>query len=83
MDDLRRLELLQTCIFGVDKDKQAVDVARLNLMLRAPHGRQRLPLLTNIYNADSLRPETWEQAFPEVMKAGWLRYYYRQPAVCA
>ncbi|MBI4732511.1 MAG: N-6 DNA methylase, partial [Chloroflexi bacterium] len=69
-DNLRRLELLQSCIFGVDKDKQAVDVARLNLMLRALHGRQKLPLLTNIYNADSLRPETWQQAFPDVMKEG-------------
>jgi type I restriction-modification system DNA methylase subunit len=59
-DNLRRLELLQTCIFGVDKDKQAVDVARLNLMLRALHGRQKLPLLTNIYHADSLRSETWQ-----------------------
>jgi type I restriction-modification system DNA methylase subunit len=66
-DNLRRLELLTQCIFGVDKDKQAVDVARLNLMLRALHGRLKLPLLTNIYHADSLRPETWQQAFPEVM----------------
>jgi len=69
-DNLRRLELLQSCIFGIDKDKQAVDVARLNLLLRALHGRQKLPLLTNIYNADSLHPETWQQAFPEVMQAG-------------
>ncbi|KAF0107976.1 MAG: putative type IV restriction endonuclease [Anaerolineaceae bacterium] len=69
-DNLRRLELLQSCIFGVDKDKQAVDVARLNLLLRALHGRQKLPLLANIYNADSLRPETWQQAFPEVKKEG-------------
>jgi len=63
-DNLRRLELLTSCIFGVDKDKQAVDVARLNLMLRALHGRQKMPLLTNIYHADSLRPETW-QAFAQ------------------
>jgi type I restriction-modification system DNA methylase subunit len=69
-DNLRRLELLTSCIFGVDKDKQAVDVARLNLMLRALHGRLKLPLLTNIYHADSLRPETWQTAFPEIMKAG-------------
>jgi type I restriction-modification system DNA methylase subunit len=68
-DNLRRLELLTQCIFGVDKDKQAVDVARLNLMLRALHERQKLPLLTNIYHADSLRTETWQQAFPEVMNS--------------
>ena len=29
-----------SCIFGVDKDRQAVDVVRLNLMLRVLHGRQ-------------------------------------------
>jgi hypothetical protein len=69
-DNLRRLELFQSCIFGVDKDKQAVDVARLNLLLRALHGRQKLPLLTNIYNADSLHPETWQRAFPDVIKVG-------------
>ncbi len=65
-DNLRRLELLTSCIFGVDKDKQAVDVARLNLMLRALHGRQKMPFLANIYHGDSLRSETWEQAFPQV-----------------
>ncbi len=69
-DNLRRLELLTSCIFGVDKDRQAVDVARLNLLLRALHGRSKLPLLTNIYHADSLRPETWQTAFPEIMKEG-------------
>ena len=69
-DNLRRLELLQTCIFGVDKDKQAVDVARLNLMLRALHGRQKLPLLTNIYNADSLRPRPGNRPSRRSLKEG-------------
>ena len=34
-DHARRLEILQQCIFGVDKDPQAVEVARLNLLLKA------------------------------------------------
>jgi hypothetical protein len=56
----------------VDKDKQAVDVARLNLMLRALHGRQKLPLLTNIHEGDSLisgTPEELQAAFGENWQA--------------
>ena len=47
-DRLRQLEVLQNCIFGVDKDKQAVEVARLNLLLRGLHSREKLPMLENI-----------------------------------
>jgi len=68
-DAARRLELLTTCIYGVDKDKQAVDVARLNLLLRALHSREKLPMLHNIHHADSLKPETWAD-FSEVMNEG-------------
>jgi type I restriction-modification system DNA methylase subunit len=71
-DNLRRLELLQSCIFGVDKDKQAVDVARLNLMLRALHGRQKLPFLANIREGDSLisgMPEELQAAFGDTWQA--------------
>ena len=60
-DRARQLEVLQNCIFGVDKDKQAVDVARLNLLLRALHSREKLPMLENIHHGDSLRPETWNE----------------------
>jgi len=59
-DRARQLEILQNCIFGVDKDKQAVEVARLNLLLRGLHSREKLPMLENIRHGDSLRPETWE-----------------------
>ncbi len=58
-DRARQLEVLQNCIFGVDKDQQAVDVARLNLLLRALHSREKLPMLENIQHGDSLRPETF------------------------
>ena len=60
-DRARQLEVLQNCIFGVDKDQQAVDVARLNLLLRALHSREKLPMLENIQHGDSLRPEVWDE----------------------
>ncbi len=49
-DRLRQMEVLQNCIFGVDLDKQAVEVARLNLLLRGLHSREKLPMLENIAN---------------------------------
>jgi len=60
-DRARQLEVLHNCIFGVDKDQQAVDVARLNLLLRALHSREKLPMLENIQHGDSLRPEVWDE----------------------
>jgi len=59
-DRARQLEVLQNCIFGVDKDKQAVEVARLNLLLRGLHSREKLPMLENIHHGDSLRMQTSE-----------------------
>lgn len=70
LDRARQLEVLTNCIYGVDKDKQALEVARLNLLLRALHSREKLPTLKNFHLGDSLRPETWEMGFPEVMKDG-------------
>ncbi len=69
-DRARQLEVLQTCIFGVDKDKQAVEVARLNLLLRALHSREKLPMLENIHHGDSLHPEIWEKEFSGILKDG-------------
>ncbi len=69
-DRARQLEVLQNCIFGVDKDKQAVEVARLNLLLRGLHSREKLPMLENIANGDSLHKETFEMNFSQVMKDG-------------
>ncbi len=69
-DRARQVEVLTNCIFGVDKDKQALEVARLNLLLRALHSREKLPMLNNFHLGDSLKPETWEIGFPEVMKDG-------------
>ena len=72
IDRARQLEVLQNCIFGVDKDQQAVEVARLNLLLRALHSREKLPMLDNIAHGDSLRPETFDLNFPQIMKEGVL-----------
>src|SRR6266498_950030 len=69
-DRMRQMEVLQNCIFGVDKDKQAVEVARLNLLLRGLHSREKLPMLDNIAHGDSLHPETFEINFSQIMKDG-------------
>jgi type I restriction-modification system DNA methylase subunit len=69
-DRVRQLEILQSCIFGVDKDKQAVEVARLNLLLRGLHSREKLPMLENIVNADSLQNETYPFHFSKIMQEG-------------
>ncbi len=53
-DRLRQLEVLKNCIYGVDKDKQAVEVARLNLLLRGLHSQEKLPMLENIVYGNSL-----------------------------
>ncbi len=69
-DRVRQLEVLQNYIFGVDKDKQAVEVARLNLLLRALHSREKLPMLENIVNGDSLHKEIFNTNFEQVIKEG-------------
>ncbi|HKZ38677.1 MAG TPA: N-6 DNA methylase, partial [Chryseolinea sp.] len=69
-DRARQLEVLQNCIFGVDKDKQAVEVARLNLLLRGLHSREKLPMLENIIIGDSLYQETFNKGFSQIMKEG-------------
>ncbi len=60
-DYARRMEILTKNIFGVDKDEQAVEVAQLNLLLKALHVRDRLPKLENIRQGDSLISGTDEE----------------------
>lgn len=50
----RRERILRENIFGIDLDEQAIEVTRLNLMLRAVSERGMLPLLTNIRHGNSL-----------------------------
>jgi type I restriction-modification system DNA methylase subunit len=65
-DHARRMEILTQCIYGVDKDEQAVAVAKLNLVLKALHTHNRLPMLHNIRVGDSLiagTPDELKKAF--------------------
>jgi len=75
-----RVKILKNNIFGVDLDRQAVEIAQLNLLLKIAEKGQRLPLLQeNIKCGNSLIDDPaiagdkafkWEEEFPEVMKEG-------------
>jgi hypothetical protein len=50
----RRERILKENLYGVDLDEQAVEVTRLNLVLRAAYERRKLPMLANIRHGNSL-----------------------------
>jgi len=55
LDWMERMEILTRNIFGVDLDPQAVEIARLNLLIKALAERQSLPSLSdNIQCGNSL-----------------------------
>jgi len=56
-----KLEILTNNIYGVDLDEQAVEIARLNLLINALDSRIKLPSLTNIKNGNSLISGTDEE----------------------
>ncbi len=72
--------ILMENIFGVDLDKQAVEIAQLNLLLKIAEGKHRLPLLEhNIKCGNSLieneaiagnKAFTWNEQFSKIMKEG-------------
>ncbi|MBI2909751.1 MAG: N-6 DNA methylase [Chloroflexi bacterium] len=76
LDHYHRLGILTRNIYGVDLDRQAVEIARLNLMLRCVAKRETLPSLKdNIIQGNSLisggeaelRPhfgDAWRQKHP-------------------
>jgi len=76
----KRARILQSNIFGVDLDKQAVEIAQLNLLLKIAEKGHRLPFLErNIKCGNSLidnekvagnKAFKWETEFPEIMKKG-------------
>jgi len=76
----RKVKILQDNIFGVDLDKQAVEIAQLNLLLKIAEKGYRLPLLErNIRCGNSLiddeklagdRAFKWGEQFKEIMKDG-------------
>jgi len=53
-DYFRRMEILNRNLYGVDLDKQAVEIAQLNLLIKALEARQCLPVLKNIRRGNSL-----------------------------
>ncbi|MBE0519412.1 N-6 DNA methylase [Candidatus Bathyarchaeota archaeon] len=76
----KKVKILQNNIFGVDLDKQAVEIAQLNLLLKIAEKGHRLPLLEqNIKCGNSLIDDEkitgnkafkWEKEFQEIMKEG-------------
>ncbi len=75
-----KVKILKNNIFGVDLDKQAVEIAQLNLLLKIAEKGYRLPLLQeNIKCGNSLIDDPaiagdkafkWEEEFKEMMKDG-------------
>jgi len=73
-------ELLLNCIYGVDLDRRAVEIAKFNLSLKLAERGQKLPLLReNIKHGNSLIDDkaiagynafVWEEEFKEIMKNG-------------
>jgi len=76
----RKVKILQNNIFGVDLDKQAVEIAQLNLLLKIAEKGHRLPILEkNIKNGNSLIDDVniagkkafkWTEEFEAIIKAG-------------
>ncbi len=76
----RKVEILKNNIFGVDLDAKAVEIAQLNLLLKAAEKKCRLPTLQeNIRIGNSLIDDSsvagdkafrWEEQFKDVMKDG-------------
>lgn len=73
--------ILQNNIFGVDLDKQAVEIAQLNLLLKIAEKGHRLPILeqnirlgNSIINDEKVagsKAFKWEESFDEIMKKGF------------
>jgi len=76
----RKVKILQNNIFGVDLDKQAVEIAQLNLLLKIAEKSSRLPILEqNIKCGNSLIDDEnvagekafkWKEQFKEIIDKG-------------
>jgi len=76
----KKVRILRDNIFGVDLDKQAVEIAQLNLLLKIAEKKHRLPFLEqNIKCGNSLIDDKriagdkafkWKGEFKEIMKEG-------------
>ncbi len=74
-----KIDILLNNIYGVDLDPQAVEIARLNLLINALDTRMKLPsLANNIKKGNSLISDKkvssdafdWKEEFSEVFKQG-------------
>src|SRR3989344_3762018 len=75
-----KMELLTNCIFGVDLDERAVEIAKFNLSLKLAERGKPLPVLgENIRLGNSLIDDkniagwnffVWEEEFKEIMNNG-------------
>ncbi len=79
MEYFRKVEILKNNIYGVDLDKQAVEITQMNLLLRTLEHKEKLPQLKNIRCGNSLIDDKsvagdkafkWEDEFKEVMTHG-------------
>ena len=76
----KKVKILQNNIFGVDLDKQAVEIAQLNLLLKITEKGHRLPLLeqnikcgNSLIDDEKLAPNKafkWEEEFKEILGEG-------------
>lgn len=76
----KKAKILQDNIFGVDLDKQAVEIAQLNLLLKITEKGHRLPMLEkNIKCGNSLIDDEklakekafhWEEEFNQIFQKG-------------
>lgn len=65
----RRMEILNNNLYGVDLDKQAVEIAQLNLLLKALESRQKLPVIKNIRQGNSLI--SGDESRPSISQNGY------------
>ncbi|MFA5780269.1 MAG: N-6 DNA methylase [Elusimicrobiota bacterium] len=76
---VQKTEILSNNIYGVDLDKQAVEITQMNLLLKTLYTRERLPMLKNIRCGNSLIDDPkiagnkafkWEEEFKELISEG-------------
>ena len=67
-NEIIKRQIILENIYGVDLDMQAVEIARLNLLINSLDSKAALPMLDkNIKNGNSLTLN-WQEEFPEVFK---------------
>ncbi|MCX5782139.1 MAG: N-6 DNA methylase, partial [Elusimicrobia bacterium] len=74
-----KTEILKNNIYGVDLDRQAVEITQMNLLLKTLYQKQKLPALKNIRCGNSLIDDKvfakdkafkWKEEFKEIMSFG-------------